>query len=72
MILKKLKVGMDVYDCKKVSGIHEIMHGEWCIWTVHIIEIDEINKRVKASHSVNEPEWYEEPIWKKWRLNPPN
>ncbi len=70
MVLKKLKVGMLVYDVREAKGLHRF-NVRWQSWSVVINQIDEENERVFASWSGNSPEWYEKRIWSKWRLKRP-
>lgn len=70
MVLKKLKVGMTVYNVRESKGLQRF-NGRWLTYPVYIKEIDEENERVLASWNGNKDEWYSKYIWSKWRAKRP-
>lgn len=69
MVLKKLEVGMTVYECRLATGLH-VFNGKWRVWHMLIEKIDIENEKVKASTN-GRSSWYYKNCWSKWRLKKP-
>lgn len=69
MVLKKLTIGMTVYEVKKTTGLQRF-NEKWSAWPIYVKEIDYENNKVLASWNSNPYKWYSQKSWKAWRIKP--